>query len=172
MKRAALCLAALVILGGGTSAGAFPDATPWDQDCAACHTERELPGGTNLTLSGLPAQARPGGLYPLTIRLEHMGMRRAGMRLLVQGCEGDPGQLRVTGNGLETEGAKARTTYDGTTLPRGTSSQLWQLEWQAPEGGDCQLTFDLRANAANDDLSPLGDVIYRVDEMISVDSGR
>ena len=160
-----LLVAALLLPG---TAHAFPDATPWDQDCRMCHQQTEERPASNLALEGLPATARPGARYPLAIRLNDPAMKRAGFRLLAEGCEGSGGLFTGTDDKVESEGAKLRTTYDGTTLAPGTTLMEWTVVWQAPKAGGCTLTFRLHANAGNNDLSPLGDVIYVMERQVPV----
>lgn len=135
-----------------------------EPDCTACHSDNDrndAAGG--LTVTGLPERYVPGESYRLSIVLEHPELEAGGFQLALRTAEGaaagrvspvDARTLAVTDGGREylqhtSEGR--RDTDEGRIS--------WQLAWQAPATA-VPVILNLAANAANDDLSALGDFIY------------
>ena len=141
---------------------ASPDGVDWavsaDADgCRSCHLGTpDAPDPALLTLDGLPGQPESGARYPLTVTLEHPGLRNAGFLLTVESNDGPAGSLAATDRRAETSGARARSTWEGS-FPREPAKARWELVWTAPEPADGPIVFSLWGNAGNDDLSPLGD---------------
>jgi hypothetical protein len=133
--------------------------------CHACHFQAPVNSGPgSLTLYGAPETWEPGTVYPLTLHLEHDGMAIAGFQLAVRfedGAQageleaGDPERVRV----VAFEGVRyAHQTWDGAG-PHEPGAARWTLLWTAPESGGA-VSFHFVANAADDDDSPLGDIVY------------
>jgi hypothetical protein len=94
---------------------------------------------------------RAGQRYELTIPLEDPGLQNAGFLLTVSARTGAPGSLGARDVLTATNGAMARSTYDGTEP---------DAPGKAPAVIEGPLRFDLWANAVNWDLSPLGDRVH------------
>ncbi|HUF72518.1 MAG TPA: choice-of-anchor V domain-containing protein [Gammaproteobacteria bacterium] len=147
-------------------APASPDGAEWEtadnpEGCLACHlgapvmTESE-----GLAIEGLPRKPIPGRAYALSITLADPELQNAGFLLRIAAVTGSPGALEALDTQTETNGALARSTFDGAT-PAEPGRARWQLEWTAPEPIEAPLRFELWANAGNWDLSPLGDRLHR-----------
>lgn len=156
----------VVFLAAPAPAPAAPDGAEWEtadnpQGCLACHlgapvtTESE-----GLAIDGLPEKPVAGRTYTLSITLSDPELKNAGFLLRVAAAVGSPGTLAALDMTTETNGALARSTFEGTT-PAETGTARWQLEWTAPAPVAGPLRFDLWGNAGNWDLSPLGDRLHR-----------
>jgi hypothetical protein len=91
--------------------------------------------------------------------LEDPELQNAGFLLAVSAQAGPAGALGSSDERTETNGAMARSTYDGTE-PAAAGRASWRLVWTAPAVVEGPLRFDLWANAGNWDLSPLGDRVH------------
>ena len=79
--------------------------------------------------------------------------------LSVAANEAPAGELNPTDDRTEADGARARSTRSGSKLT-GDGESEWRLVWTAPDPLPATVRFDLWGNAANDDLSPLGDRLH------------
>lgn len=136
--------------------------------CYACHYDAEPNTGPgSLALHGLEAGYEPGATRRITIELASPGMRRGGFELAARFATGPAaGQQAGTLRALDERAAitdsagvqYAHHVEAGIDLVAPDTAR-WVLEWTAPEeGGD--VVFHIAANAANDDLSPFGDLIF------------
>lgn len=148
-----------------SSVSAATDGAEWEtatdpQGCTACHLDSPDPADSDaLSVEGLPARPQAGQRYELTIALEDPELQNAGFLLAVSTQAGPAGTLTARDALTATNGAMARSTYDGTE-PAAPGKACWQLVWTAPELIEGPLRFDLWANAGNWDLSPLGDRVH------------
>jgi hypothetical protein len=71
------------------------------------------------------------------------------------------GTFAAVDDRVETKDARARSTLSGSVVT-GPDTTSWQFEWRAPQELRGPIRFVVTANAANDDGSPLGDVIHRI----------
>jgi hypothetical protein len=158
---AALLLNTLIL----TSGLASPDGAAWEtaetpNGCLMCHLDSpEISASEALTIEGLPKRPAAGERYELTIVLEDPTLRNAGFLLSIWADGTTTGELSANDDRVETQGAQARSTWDGS-LPAAPGEARWQLVWTAPAVVDQPLSFDLWGNAGNDDLSPLGDRLH------------
>jgi hypothetical protein len=161
------------------SAAAYVDGAPTahsggfgEANCNACHSDNPLneqPG--SLTITGLPARYRPGARYELTLELMHPALASGGFQLSLRTPDGSPaGRIaydsprvqRITGNKVEY----LQHTRAGSET--GTAGRIsWSFAWQAPEQAT-DVILHVAANAANDDMSDLGDRIYTLKRHIRV----
>jgi hypothetical protein len=152
--------------------GPFPGFTGGfgEPTCQQCHFGSDLnaPGG-KLTLSGVPPSYQPGQSYTITVALAKPGLEKGGFQLAARVASGstrgsDAGTLAVLGPDLQlVKSEDAKITYVQHT-PAGTKaakpgSMAWKFRWTAPKNG-APVSFDLAANAANNDESPIDDAIY------------
>ncbi len=147
-------------------AAAFSEGAPWDmtreEGCGACHFDNPpVEDSPALTLEGLPAEIVPGALYRLTLRLADPELARAGYFASSWRAGAEAGRFSAEDGRSEASGAKARSTEAGS-LPADGGAAEWRLDWQAPEDLDGPLRFEVWANAANDDGSPLSDRIHKL----------
>jgi hypothetical protein len=173
-----MCASLVLVAGLFTSLVAHVDGPPTattggfgEETCRMCHFDYELndPAGS-LRLEGLPGSYVPGEAYLLTLRLSHPALERGGFELAARFAAGESagqqaGSFEAVGNDVEivpgTSGAVqfARQTRAGTS-PRSKGVIAWSLRWQAPTDARGPITFNVAANAANFDDSPLGDFPY------------
>lgn len=158
--------ATLLAILTAAPAPASPDGAEWataddPEGCLACHlgapvaTESE-----GLAIEGLPKKPAATQSYALTITLTDPELQNAGFLLRVAATGGAPGTLESGDGRTETNGALARSTFDGAT-PAEPGRAEWQIQWTAPASIEGPLRFDLLGNAGNWDLSPLGDRLHR-----------
>ena len=182
---AATCLTcALIITAGFTpvrspsplpgTAGAEVERPPpahtggfGEPTCGACHIEAEVNAGTgSLTLDGLPLEYAGGVTYSLTITLVQRGLAAGGFQLSSRFTDGtqagtlahmpnDSARVAVTTAGRVRY---IHHVYAGTRRSA-PDTIAWQIRWTAP-AADGTIVFHVAANAADDDASPLGDMIY------------
>lgn len=115
-----------------------------------------------LEFDGLPERIAAGQTYRLEIRFAPRTMQRAGFLIVAQMAGGPAGAFEVIDDSVETSGERARSTLAGTRLTRPARTR-WRVDWQAPFQLTGPITFTVTANAANDDQSPLGDVIHQAE---------
>src|SRR5262249_5059651 len=150
--------------------GGFGETT-----CRTCHFDNPLndPGGA-LSVTGLPAAWMPARTYGVTISLRRVGVVRAGFemtaRFQLKPHEGEQaGSFHTSDSRLQIIFAPGspveyiQHTKIGSLLTAAGRGQ-WSFEWTAPEApGGGPITFNVAANASNDDQSPLGDYIYTLE---------
>jgi hypothetical protein len=135
--------------------------------CTSCHLPAsDVPGAGRLSIDGLPDAYEPGRTYRLRITLVHPGLGAGGFQLAARTDRavqaghlapgpGDSVRVEVT---LHDGIAYAQHAYPGTRRTAADTLR-WTVLWTAPGGADT-VAFHAAANAADDDESPLGDVIY------------
>ena len=136
--------------------------------CRECHADNDLnePGGT-LVIDGVPRSYAAGRTYELKVLLRRAGMLRAGFQLAARFEDGD--STGRPAGALEPADARTQLVWDTTThigyiehSAVGTSvinaATEWKIRWTAPVPRGL-VVFNVAANAANDDDSPLGDFI-------------
>ena len=152
-------------------AGGFGDET-----CRKCHFDNPLnaPGG-RVTLSA-PAAYVGGKIYPVTVTLTRTGIERGGFEIGARFADGtsrgrQAGSWTMSGDG-RVQSVKSQqdaaliflqhTTAGSTTKTPGKLT--WTVQWTAPAANG-SVQFNVAANAANDDASPLGDYIYTAERV-------
>jgi hypothetical protein len=142
--------------------------------CQKCHFDNSLndPGGA-LRVDGVPTAYVPGREYRLTISVRRAGLKRAGFEMSARVAP-DAGPARAgrqAGRFRALDGRVQIITAPDKTVeysqhtkvgsqPAAPGRQRWSMVWVAPIGDPATVEFDIAANAANDDASPLGDFIY------------
>lgn len=145
--------------------------------CAECHFGGPVNPDRGSVNVEIPTAFEPGRTYRIAVALTHPDMRVAGYQLAVRFDDGprrgeQAGTLRPVGprtavTGDTATGVRyAHQTAGGTALS-GTGEARWVLEWRAPET-DGDVAVHVAANAANDDASEFGDVIFTNDARIPV----
>jgi hypothetical protein len=138
-----------------------------EPSCQSCHSDRDADEGSGqLRVLGLPDRFRAGETYDLVVELTDDDMRAAGFQLAAR--FDDATQAGVLAPADSAAGRTAVTTadaiafahhlYPGTHAEPGQPAR-WRLRWTAPASGR-PVTFHAAAVAADDDLSPLGDLVY------------
>jgi hypothetical protein len=134
--------------------------------CRACHSDAGLnePGG-ELAITGAPPGYEPGRTYQLEVVLRRAGMLRAGFQLSARFADGAAAGALAPGD------ARSFVTWDTLSHVRYIEHNLagtalsgdggrWMVRWTAPGDARGVVVFNAAGNAANDDDSPLGDLIY------------
>jgi hypothetical protein len=171
---AAACLAGALLLATADAratrdrpptahTGAFGEPT-----CQTCHFDSDLDAGAGrLLLAGVPDPYVPGREYRLTVVLVEIGLNAAGFQLTARFHDGHqagalmPGpaerhRLDVT---TDRNIQYAHHIYAGT-MPLAPDTARWEVLWTAPADSPEPVVFHVVGNAADDDMSPLGDFIY------------
>lgn len=130
------------------------------QTCQMCHNDGVLnmPGGS-LTLRGIPQRYQPGARYEMAVVLSRSGLSVGGFQLTARFADGKPaGTWSVTSERAQVaKGGFVQHTKSGVKAEAPGSAE-WSMTWVAPESGE--VIFNAAANASNDDVSALGDLIY------------
>ena len=134
--------------------------------CTACHFQAAAnSGGGTLHLDGLPAEYIPGAAYPVTITIAQHGLRAGGFQMsarfedgtqagLLTAAPSDVDRVDVT---TQADVQYIHHVYAGSRASVPDTAR-WHVVWTAPAAG--AVVFHVAANAADDDESPLGDMIY------------
>jgi hypothetical protein len=171
---AGLRLTSAPVVAAPFKEGPYPNVTGGfgEQSCHLCHLDNRInkPGGT-LTIAGVPPTFTPGQMYPITVTIAREGMRRGGFEIAARFASGklrgrQAGAWKVTDARAQLiPGAvdKALTFVQHNlagSRPAIAGSNTWTIEWTAPSPAPAPVQFNVAANAANNDDSPLGDYIY------------
>jgi hypothetical protein len=132
-------------------------------NCVSCH------GGTATVQSGwitsdVPAGGYvPGATYTITATASHSTFNRFGFQISPQNNSGALLGTLVVTNSTETQrvgaGGKYITHKTAGTTGSG-NSKTWTFNWIAPAAGTGNVTFYGAFNAANNNGTQTGDVIY------------
>lgn len=167
------CAVGALLLGSAASGRAERDRPPpahtggfSEPTCTGCHFDAAVNTGTGtLSVDGLPTTYEPGGTYTLTLTLAQKDLRAGGFQMSSRFEDGSQA------------GSLAAASVDAARVDVSTLAHIqyihhvyagsrrvapdtarWHLLWTAPDSGDVLL--HIAANAADDDESPLGDMIY------------
>ena len=138
-----------------------------EQSCHACHFSAEpntRPGG--VTLTGVPDRYEAGQKYPLVVSLSRPGLVIGGFQLAARFDDGtqagalekgstEEGRVAVEMQGNVYYANQRRKGADPTT----PETVTWTVVWTAPTAA-MPVTFNVAANAADNDESARGDYIY------------
>lgn len=141
-----------------------------EPDCSACHADSDPnPPEGSLRVEGLPDRIVADAEYELAVILEHPELRRGGFQLSVRSPDGNPaGQLVSLSNRtrLVKESGQVYLQHTREGLQTGNDgSGRWQLRWIAA-GVSGPVYLHIAANAANDDISALGDYIFTLERVV------
>lgn len=143
--------------------------------CDECHFGAPLNDSTGTLALEAPSVYEAGQSYRLVVRLEQPVMEVAGFQLAVRFADGkssgtqagivSPGDARTTVTVDAASGvAYGHHTVAGTA-PTAPGSARWVVEWVAP-AADAAVVVHVAANAANDDASEFGDLVYATSRRI------
>jgi hypothetical protein len=172
-------LVSAAVIGGPLAAVAFKEG-PYanvtggfgEPTCRVCHVDHPLnaPGGA-LAVSGVPRVYVGGTAYPITVTLTREGLRRGGFEIAARFASGSQrGRQAGAWRPIDARAQLIPSPVDASLIfvqhnlagslaaTRGTNS--WTIEWTAPSPAAGPVQFNVAANAANNDDSPLGDFIY------------
>lgn len=180
---AAVVVALLVASAAALSAGAFHAEAPpagvtggfGEATCATCHIGSDLNAyGGRVRLEGLPDTYEPGREYVLTVDLAAEETTVAGFELAARFAEGsrrgeNAGELQpVDGRTAASDSLGVRylhQTPEGSQT-RDSGGSSWSVAWSAPASGG-PVALHLAANSGNGDNSPLGDLVYTHERIVS-----
>lgn len=144
--------------------------------CQKCHFDNLLNDRNgSLRVQGVPSRYEPGREYTFTIVLRRGGLTRGGFemssRFAPESLDGQAGQqagrFRMPDADADlqviTEPDKTVEYVQHTragSLATKVGEQRWKVVWIAPAAAAGPVQFNIAANVANDDASPLGDFIY------------
>jgi hypothetical protein len=167
------CLTCALLLGSATYGRAERDRPPpahtggfSEPLCNACHFQADVNAGAGaLTIDGLPREYEAGGAYTLTITLTQEHLAAGGFQMSARfedgtqagtltAAPGDEARVDVT---TRADVQYIHHVYAGTQ-PVAWDTARWQVLWTTPPSG--AVVFHVAANAADDDESPMGDMIY------------
>lgn len=135
--------------------------------CHACHFETDVNAGSgSLTLAGLPLEYVGGATYTVTITLAQPGLGAGGFQLSARFADGTqagtlarpPHDSARVARTIDTDVEYIHHVYAGTRRSAPDTIR-WRIRWTAPAAAG-SIVFHVAANAADDDASPLGDMIY------------
>ncbi len=145
---------------------------PGEANCTACHLGIPLnSGGGSVSVSGLPANYKPGQQYTLTLTTERPGGVIFGFQVTALNSRNlqagtfstvttSPQQTQiVTGVVGGNQRRYVEHTGDGVT-PTQFDTKSWTMRWTAPQTRVGKITFYAAGNAANSDGTNGGDYIY------------
>ena len=149
-----------------STAGGFGTNT-----CQECHFENALNDDVgSLQLGGIPNLYVPGQQYAITVALNRPDIGRGGFQLAVRFSDGynkgfQAGLLESFNDRTEiVTDADSLIQYaqqtDQGSLVEATGFSRWKIRWTAPKEKSQSVTFNVAANASNNDQSELGDFIY------------
>ncbi len=146
---------------------------PGEQTCNAsgCHAgSANNSGGGILTITGVPANYSPNQEVDITVTMVQAGRIRFGFEATVIDDQG-----RAAGTITVTEQTRTQLfsapvgsnlhqyvmhSFGGTSPNGGSNQGRWTFRWKAPAQDVGRITFYAAANAANNNGSETGDLIY------------
>lgn len=145
---------------------------PGEGNCTACHVDFPLnSGGGTLSISGLPANYKPGQQIPLTVTLNQADAVAYGFELTAIDNQGrpqgnytfsmaNPIQLQVVSGFVgNIQRRYIEHTADGVT-PTQFGTKSWTFTWTAPAQRAGKISFYAAGNAADSNGTTSGDRIY------------
>lgn len=174
---AVTCLTCALLLGSVSRGGAERERPPpahtggfSEPLCTECHlTAGVNEGDGTLAVEGLPARYEPRATYVLTLTLAQEYLSAAGFQMAARfetgthagrqagslaAAPADTARVDVTTSG----GVQYTHHVYAGTVPTAPDTARWHVVWTAPDSG--AVVFHLTGNAADDDDSPMGDMIY------------
>ena len=157
-----------------SASGPTPGHTsaPGEANCTACHSDFPVNSGTgSVTITGVPANYKPGQQYQITVRTTEVGAIIYGFQLTAVDSTGAragtytlptqmPARLQLDegfiGNNFRQY---IEHTVDGI-LPAQFDFNQWTFTWTAPATSVGKIGFYASGNAANSDGGTGGDNIY------------
>lgn len=177
-RRTSLLVVPVLLLLGVTRIGyGYEDGAPpghtgglGEPDCTVCHADSDLnPADGALRVEGLPDRVVAESAYELAVVLKHPELRAAGFQLAIRSSDGKPsGQLVSLSDRtrvIEESGqVYLQHTKEGLH-PETEGAARWVFRWIAA-GVAGPVYLHVAANAANDDISALGDYIFALERIV------
>lgn len=136
--------------------------------CTQCHSGTANPQEGWIT-SDIPELGYVvGETYTITATGTHTGVGVFGFELTAEDESGSKvGSFSVINNETQLSNGGASVTHTSAGINPNGDSKTWTMEWTAPDSDLGVITFYAAINAANDNGSTSGDIIYT--SMMSVD---
>ena len=177
MNREALCVIAPLLLLAAQSGICYEDGAPpghtagfGEPDCSLCHSDsdRNPPNGT-LRIDGLPECYVGEAEYELAVVLEHPDLRSGGFQAAIRSANGEPAGRVIPVSARTKVVTQAGQEYlehskDGRK-PERDGIIRWPFRWIAPSAVG-PVYLHVAANAANDDISALGDLLFTLETLL------
>ncbi len=141
-----------------------------EPDCSLCHADNERnPADGRLTLEDRHS-AEAGSPRLLVVTLEHPRLRSGGFQLAIRTPEGEPAGRPVpvsdrTRVVMEGKQPYLQHSREGSR-PQNDGEISWRFAWSPPEAGE-DVVVHVAANAANDDISALGDFTFTLEKTLA-----
>lgn len=133
-----------------------------EPSCRSCHLDTPGADSARVLVAGLPERYAPGAVYDVVLTIAGASLAAGGFQLAVRHEDGSAaGTLAALDERVRiiTERAVPYAQHTGgSAFPVSADTVRWQVRWTAPNSGSAAI-FHIATNAANDDDSPLGDVI-------------
>jgi hypothetical protein len=180
-RTTVLVVSVLLLLAAGRTGYAYEDGAPpghtggfGEADCSACHADSDPnPADGMLQIEGLPDRVLADSAYELAVVLKHAELRTGGFQLALRSSDGKPsGRLVSLSNRtrvIEEAGqVYLQHTREGLQ-PQSDGTARWVFRWIAA-GVAGPVYLHVAANAANDDVSPLGDYIFTLERVSAAEA--
>lgn len=170
---ALVCLTCALLFGSASSGRAGRDRPPpgftggfSEPTCQTCHVQDDVNAGTgSVHIEGVPPAYERDTAYTLTITLAQNGLAAGGFEMSARFEDGaQAGRFAARGTDPRIDvttlaGIQYAHHVFAGTAPLAPDTAQWQIVWTAP-ASDGVVVFHIAANAADDDYSPIGDMIY------------
>jgi len=173
-----LVVPVLLLLGAGRTACGYEDGAPpghtggfGEPDCSVCHADSDPnPADGTLQVEGLPDRVLAHSAYELAVVLKHAELRVGGFQLAVRSSDGKPSGQLVSLSDRTRVMEEAGQVYLQHTKeglhPQADGTARWVFRWIAA-GVAGSVYLHVAANAANDDISALGDYIFTLERTVA-----
>ena len=178
-----LVVPVLLLLAAGRSGYAYEEGAPpghtggfGEPDCSVCHADSDPnPAEGTLRVEGLPDRVVAGSAYELAVVLKHPELRTGGFQLAVRSSDGKPsGQLVSLSDRtrvIEEAGQVYLQHTKAGLQPQTDGAGRWVFRWIAA-GVSGPVYLHVAANAANEDISALGDYIFTLERVATAATDR
>jgi hypothetical protein len=168
-----------LLLGASRIGCAYEEGAPpghtggfGEPDCSVCHADSDSNSADGaLRVEGLPDEVLADSAYELAVVLKQADLRTAGFQLALRGSDGKPlGQLVSLSDRTRVVEEAGQVYLQHTTeglQPQSDGMARWAFRWIAA-GIAGPVYLHVAANAANDDISALGDYIFTLERVTAL----
>jgi len=180
-RTSLLVVPLLLLLGAGRIGYGYEDGAPpghtggfGEPDCSVCHADSEPnPADGTLQVQGLPDRVLADSAYELAVVLKYTELRTGGFQLAVRSSDGKPSGQLVSLSDRTRVIEEAGQVYLQHTKeglhPQIDGAARWVFRWIAA-GVAGPVYLHVSANAANDDISALGDYIFTLERVAAAET--
>jgi hypothetical protein len=179
--RTSVLVVSVLLLGASRIGYAYEEGAPpghtggfGEPDCSACHADSDSNSADGtLQVEGLPDEVLADSVYELAVVLKHAELRTGGFQLALRASDGKPsGQLVSLSDRTRVVEEAGQVYLQHTTeglQPQSDGTARWAFRWIAA-GAAGTVYLHVAANAANDDISALGDYIFTLERVIALET--